>query len=127
MPLESEPLGSSSEYHTELSQQNDSVTEHASVDNYMRSQSRSNDALSEASAIDSSDTSNHGLESETDREGTSQTYYYDAITDRSDDDFDGEGYFDLDTASTSSVDTENKHIQQWFGRQYHNEGIGYHW
>ncbi|EXM12938.1 hypothetical protein V3481_007089 [Fusarium oxysporum f. sp. vasinfectum] len=127
MPLESRPLGSSSAYHPELSQQNGSVTERASTGNCTRSQSRADHALSETSTIDSSDSSNYWLQSETDHEDISQTDYDDAFTDRDDVDFDDEGYFDLDTASTTSVDTVAENFQQMFGRQYHNEGIGYHW
>ncbi|KAF5227781.1 hypothetical protein FANTH_14677 [Fusarium anthophilum] len=127
MPLESLPLGSSSEYHPELSQQNGSVTEHASTGNCKPSQSRTDHGLSETSTIDSSDSSDHWLKSETDHEGISQTDYDDAFTGRGDVDFDDEGCFDLDTASTTSVDTIAEKFQQLFGRQYHNEGIGYHW
>ncbi|KAI3567887.1 S-adenosyl-L-methionine-dependent methyltransferase [Fusarium oxysporum f. sp. albedinis] len=127
MPLESRPLGSSGEYRPELSQQNGSVTERASTGNCTRCRSKTDHALSETSTIDSSDTRDHWLKSETDHEGISQTDYDDAFTDRGDEDFDDEGYFDLDTASTTSVDTVAENFQQLFGRQYHNEGIGYHW
>ncbi|RYC78976.1 hypothetical protein BFJ63_vAg18146 [Fusarium oxysporum f. sp. narcissi] len=126
MPLESRPLGSSGEYRPELSQQNGSVTERASTGNCTRCRSKTDHALSETSTIDSSDTRDHWLKSETDHEGISQTDYDDAFTDRGDEDFDDEGYFDLDTASTTSVDTVAENFQQLFGRQYHNEGIGYH-
>ncbi|KAJ9413802.1 S-adenosyl-L-methionine-dependent methyltransferase [Fusarium oxysporum] len=127
MPLESRPLGSSSEYHPELSQQNGSVTERTSTGNCTRSRSRTDHALSETSTIDSSDASDHRLKSEADHEGISQTDYDDAFTDRGDVDFDDEGYVDLDTASTTSVNTVAENFQQLFGRQYHNEDIGYHW
>ncbi|KAM0293609.1 hypothetical protein ACHAPM_011634 [Fusarium culmorum] len=128
MPLESEPLDSSSEYDPDLSQQQtDSVTKHASVDSHMRFQSRTNDALSVISTTDPSGTSNHGLESEMDHEGISQTYYDGAITYRDYDDVDDETYFGLDTVSTTSLETEVENFQQLFNRQYHNEGMGYHW
>ncbi|EXM12980.1 hypothetical protein FOTG_18547 [Fusarium oxysporum f. sp. vasinfectum 25433] len=101
MPLESRPLASRSEYRPGLSEQHGSVTERASTGDCTRSQSRTDHALSETSPINS--------------------------TDSGDEDFDDEGCFDLDTASTISVNTVAENFQQLFGRQYHNEGIGYHW
>ncbi|KAG7409973.1 hypothetical protein Forpe1208_v010794 [Fusarium oxysporum f. sp. rapae] len=127
MPLESRPLSSRSEYHPGLSQQNGSVTERASTGDCTRSQSRTDHALSETSMINSSNTSDHRLKSAMDHEGISHTDYDEAFTGRGDVDFDDAGYFDLDTTSTTSVDTVAENFQQLFGRQYHNEGIGYHW
>ncbi|EXK76095.1 hypothetical protein FOQG_19146 [Fusarium oxysporum f. sp. raphani 54005] len=127
MPLESRPLSSRSEYRPGLSQQNGSVTERASTGDCTRSQSRTDHALSETSTINSSNTSDHRLKSAMDHEGISHTDYDEAFTGRGDVDFDDAGYFDLDTTSTTSVDTVAENFQQLFGRQYHNEGIGYHW
>ncbi|WKT54415.1 hypothetical protein QSH57_004999 [Fusarium oxysporum f. sp. vasinfectum] len=127
MPLESQPLASRSEYRPGLPQQHGSVAERASTSDCTRPQSRTDHALSETSTINFSNTSNHGSKSEMNHEGITHAYYDDAFTDRGDEDFDDEGCFDLDTASTTSVNTVAENFQQLFGRQYHNEGIGYHW
>ncbi|CAG2004004.1 unnamed protein product [Fusarium graminearum] len=62
-----------------------------------------------------------------DHEAISWTYYDGAITYHNDDNVDDETYCGLDTVSTTSLETEAGESQQLYNRQYHNEGMGYHW